>query len=64
MKYSLIFPSFLFVLLASVIGCKDAPGEAHHGSMFPRGQAEHLDRFEQEILAFEQADKTANGNQR
>ncbi len=47
---------FLFLLLALTFGCKNDRSNTHHGSILPRGQAEHLDRFEQEIQAFEKAD--------
>ena len=47
----------LFFLLA--ISCKENKPNNQHGSLLPRGEAKHLDRFEHEIQAFEKADKEA-----
>ncbi len=57
MKSLSIF-TIALLFLAMVIGCKENKSHNHHGSLLPRGQAEHLDRFEQEIMAFEKADAT------
>jgi lysophospholipase L1-like esterase len=53
--------SFLFsltILLVMFAGCKTDNKNSQAG-MFPRGEPDHLDRFEQEIQQFEAADKTA-----
>ncbi len=48
---------FSFSLLFAGLGCK-GDSKSNHASVLPRGQEEHLDRFEQEIQAFEAADAT------
>jgi lysophospholipase L1-like esterase len=54
--YSFLLLFSISILLAG-IGCKgDSP--SNQASVLPRGQGEHLDRFEQEIQAFEAADAT------
>ncbi len=50
----------LFLVPMLIWNCKSDKSNNSHGSLLPRGnQIEHLDRFEQEIQAFEKADKTA-----
>lgn len=52
-NFSLFFSiAFLLTLFG---GCKNDPNTSH-GSMLPRGQVRHLDRFELEIQKFEVAD--------
>ena len=57
MKYILTFTIAVFLILT--FGCKHTDSPNHQGGMWPRGQVEHLDRFEQEIQAFEKADAEA-----
>ena len=60
MKFKFSLSMFIAFFLASSFGCKGDRSKNHHGSMIPRGQIEqHLDRFEQEIQAFEKSDAEA-----
>ncbi|MEZ4956622.1 MAG: SGNH/GDSL hydrolase family protein [Saprospiraceae bacterium] len=57
MKFQSTLSISLLLLLAMAFGCKGDQSKTNHGSILPRGQIEHLDRFEQEIQAFEKADE-------
>ena len=59
MKIKYIVPLFLLAISMACITCQNSPSNGQQASMFPRGAVQHLDRFESEIQAFEQADKTA-----
>lgn len=50
---------FSLTLLAILTGCKGDSHSNNQASVLPRGQQKHLDRFEQEIQAFEASDKTS-----
>lgn len=53
------FLSTTLLLSLLFVNCKDSKTGAHQNGVLSRGEQteEHLDRFEQEIQAFEQADK-------
>ncbi len=57
MKINSLFPMLFFALAIALPSCRNAPTTVSSGSLLPRGQVEHLDRFEHEIQAFELADK-------
>ena len=59
MKSFPIFSIALLLALTLTQGCREGSSKNHQGGMLPRGQIEHLDRFEQEIQAFEKADTEA-----
>lgn len=58
MKVTFLFPVFLLTLAMALPSCRDTQPNVHSGTLLPRGEVEHLDRFEHEIQAFELADKT------
>ena len=63
MRKNFTFFIALPILLATAFSCKQNDSKTNHGSLLPRGsQAEHLDRFESEIQAYEKADAEAMPN--
>jgi lysophospholipase L1-like esterase len=52
-----LFPCAFAVLFTLVFSCKDDPGQPPVGSSITRGDSIQVDRFEDEIKAFEEADK-------
>ena len=56
MKKHIIF-AMLAMLLAATFSCKNEPGKHSQGAMIPRGDSTQIDRFEDEIKKYEEADK-------
>lgn len=52
-----LFSAVMAMLLAAFFGCKNEPGKSSHAGLIPRGDTMQIDRFEDEILKFEEADK-------
>lgn len=57
MKKAILQATVFIGLLLPTFSCKDTPSNVHQGGMLQRGHIEHLDRFEQEIQAFELSDQ-------
>lgn len=57
MKFKSILSIFFLLLLVVAFSCKKNKSDNSHGSMIPRGETQpKIDRFEEEIKAFETAD--------
>ncbi|MBK8562551.1 MAG: hypothetical protein IPN76_04205 [Saprospiraceae bacterium] len=57
MKNHLFLAALAFVL-AAFFGCKNEPGKHSQAGLIPRGDTTKIDRFENEVKAYEAADQT------
>ncbi|MCC6722918.1 MAG: hypothetical protein IT258_00310 [Saprospiraceae bacterium] len=52
-----LFSALLALVLAAIFSCQNQPGKHSQAGMIPRGDTTHVDRFENEVQAYEAADQ-------